>query len=389
MKENNVKILIISGEENYRILQELLKKTTIQLSFLPLNKNTNTFYANIYNRIMEYNDIVFIIDDKDDITSRINLDKILLFIPHTKKNIISIVIDNANLPSELTRYNKISINSNKELDFKKAARQLIYLLTAKKYINYKGNDIVKSKYLVIISIISTIISTIGTFVLSMPNNTLKETTYGLLMWLFIIFMNLYFATVCLILLSKKKNKEIKEEISETNFNKIKSAILMDNIISREKDILQEIKYPIDAIGRMLLNLDDIKEYYTWSQKQAKSSFKFAVIMCVIGIILITLPLLISFFLKLDMYISIITVFGGVIIEFISATALVIYKNSFEQLKHYHKALHEDERFLSSVNLLDKFKSQDQYELMLREIIQSEIKMNILSNTNNDFSNNIK
>lgn len=58
------------------------------------------------------------------------------------------------------------------------------------------------------------------------------------------------------------------------------------------------------------------------------------------------------------------------------TALVVYRNSLSQLNHYHKALHEDERFLSSVNLLGKFSSVEAQDDMLREIIRSEIQMNL-------------
>ena len=42
----------------------------------------------------------------------------------------------------------------------------------------------------------------------------------------------------------------------------------------------------------------------------------------------------------------------------------------------HLPLHEDERFLSSVNLLGKFSSVEAQDDMLREIIRSEIQMNL-------------
>ena len=51
-------------------------------------------------------------------------------------------------------------------------------------------------------------------------------------------------------------------------------------------------------------------------------------------------------------------------------------DSISQLNHYHKALHEDERFLSSVNLLGKFSTVEARDDMLREIIRSEIQMNL-------------
>lgn len=36
---------------------------------------------------------------------------------------------------------------------------------------------------------------------------------------------------------------------------------------------------------------------------------------------------------------------------IAATAIVIYSRSIKQLNYYHKALHENERFLTSINII--------------------------------------
>ena len=60
----------------------------------------------------------------------------------------------------------------------------------------------------------------------------------------------------------------------------------------------------------------------------------------------------------DYYTAIIPVIGGAITEFVAATALVVYQKSISQLNHYHQALHEDQRFLSSVNLIDKFHKEE-------------------------------
>lgn len=68
---------------------------------------------------------------------------------------------------------------------------------------------------------------------------------------------------------------------------------------------------------------------------------------------------------------------------IAGTALVVYRNSLLQLNHYHKALHEDERFLSSVNLLGKFSTVEVQDDMLREIIRSEIQMNLAITQENE------
>ena len=63
--------------------------------------------------------------------------------------------------------------------------------------------------------------------------------------------------------------------------------------------------------------------------------------------------------------------------------MVVYRNSLSQLNHYHKALHEDERFLSSVNLLGKFSTVEAQDDMLREIIRSEIQMNLAVTQENE------
>ena len=133
---------------------------------------------------------------------------------------------------------------------------------------------------------------------------------------------------------------------------------------------------IDALGRMRINLEDIKEFYTWSQKQARAAFSLAIAMCIGGYILLVGAVLFPILFGLSMEMSIIPAIGGAIAEFIAVTALFVYRSSLSQLNHYHKALHEDERFLSSVNLLDKFNSSETSDEMLKEIIRSEIQMNL-------------
>ncbi len=127
---------------------------------------------------------------------------------------------------------------------------------------------------------------------------------------------------------------------------------------------------------MMINLEDIKEFYTWSQKQAKASFVLAVSMCISGFALMIAAIILPIAFKLSFQMSIIPAVGGIITELIAGTALVVYRNSLSQLNHYHKALHEDERFLSSVNLLGRFGTVEAQDDMLREIIRSEIQMNL-------------
>lgn len=110
--------------------------------------------------------------------------------------------------------------------------------------------------------------------------------------------------------------------------------------------------------------------------ESKASFILAVVMCIFGFSLIVIAIILGVMLKLELRMSIIPAISGVVTELIAGTALVVYRHSLLQLNHYHKALHEDERFLSSVNLLGKFSNVRDQDEMLREIIRSEIQMNL-------------
>lgn len=183
---------------------------------------------------------------------------------------------------------------------------------------------------------------------------------------------------------KKRWQEDDDNELESYSRRLKQAIIPDELKEETQDngSYGNTK-EIDALGRMMINLEDIKEFYTWSQKQAKGSFILAVSMCICGFILMVIAVILPITHKQSMEVSIIPAVGGMLTEVIAGTALVVYRNSLSQLNHYHKALHEDERFLSSVNLLGKFNSDTIRDDMLKEIIRSEIQMNILGLQEND------
>ena len=132
----------------------------------------------------------------------------------------------------------------------------------------------------------------------------------------------------------------------------------------------------DVLELMKLNLSNINEYYIWSQKQAKSAFNAAIATCSVGFLLVVAAVLIPI-VKQDFNstISFISFLSGAITEIIGGTIFFVYRKSLAQLNYYHKALHEDQRFLSSVNLINKFHDEGAEDEMLKEIIQSAIDIN--------------
>lgn len=129
----------------------------------------------------------------------------------------------------------------------------------------------------------------------------------------------------------------------------------------------------DIIALMLKNNDEITEYFKISKKQARLSFTFSVIACVLGLVAIVIGVYGIIVLK-NISVAIISLIGGSVSELISGTIFWVHNKSALQLNHYYNALHDNEKFLSAVNIADKL-SAEKRELMLIEIIRCQINKN--------------
>lgn len=139
--------------------------------------------------------------------------------------------------------------------------------------------------------------------------------------------------------------------------------------SKEKDILE----------LMLANMRELKEYYELSKSHARNAFTLAVTMCILGFILFSMAITVG---GIGEHSSWVVSIGGVIIELIAGTSLLVYKNSLTQLNRYYNALHENERFLSMVNLVNKI-SQEKRDDVYIKIIENQI----LISSKNEINNN--
>lgn len=139
---------------------------------------------------------------------------------------------------------------------------------------------------------------------------------------------------------------------------IAEQIITDSNSNEEMDLSTS-----DIMELMLLNMKEIKEYYVLSKTMAKRSFFLAVIMCIFGFAIIAASIITIFVIDISFTQSMIPVIGGAIVEIIAGTSLVVYRKSLEQLNQYYESLHNNERFLSLVNLVDKLtdnKKDDAY-----------------------------
>lgn len=183
----------------------------------------------------------------------------------------------------------------------------------------------------------------------------------------------------------KSQRADEKEDAKTYSDKIQSAIYMDMGYGTNNASSRSTSPKMGVMERMTINLEDIKEYYTWSQKQAKYSFWVAIVLCAVGIALVVIAILLPTSFNQDIAPAIISAVGGAVTELLAGTVLIVYKSSLSQLNHYHRALHEDERFLSSVSLVDKLSSVSKQDEMLEKIIDAELSLN--SAEHNDIKEN--
>lgn len=165
-----------------------------------------------------------------------------------------------------------------------------------------------------------------------------------------------------------RNKEIAQQLGKENFLLGKRIQLPD---------VEEINTePANALSIIQLNLNNMHDYFEWSLIQTKIIFWVAAGSCIVGILLIVLSFVFAVIGKFAVDQAILTSIGGVATELFAGTTLIVYKSSLKQLNFYHKSLHEDQRFLSSVDLLCRFSNDKNRDKMLQTIICSSMQISI-------------
>ena len=77
----------------------------------------------------------------------------------------------------------------------------------------------------------------------------------------------------------------------------------------------------------------------------------------------------SFLWKENLF-ALLTALGGVVVEVIAGTSLLVYKRSLEQLNFYYSSLHDNERFLSLIKISEKTDCKD---VLYTKIVESELE----------------
>ena len=196
----------------------------------------------------------------------------------------------------------------------------------------------------------------------------------------IILLCIIVILIIILLLLKKFKPTIYDKIlniffevddgfdGEKYIEDLRNKIIHSSLIITNK---QEEKNT-DILELMLENMKEIRDYYVISKRQAKNAFSLAISMCILGFIFIAISIILSAILNLSFAISLIPAVAGAIAEVIAGTSLIVYKTSLEQLNNYYESLHNNERFLSLVNLVNKI-SENKQDEVYTNIINVELQ----------------
>lgn len=145
------------------------------------------------------------------------------------------------------------------------------------------------------------------------------------------------------------------------------AELVDKFISDK--LKEEAKKDIFAL--MYKNNQEITEYFKISKYQSKASFYLSIVSCICGLGLVSASIVLVIKNGEAMVIGI-TSLSAAIVEVISGTTLWIHNKSLTQLNHYYESLHENEKFLSAIKLVDNITKEKRDEVYI-EVIKKQIE----------------
>ncbi|MCL2299102.1 MAG: hypothetical protein FWC27_03010, partial [Firmicutes bacterium] len=136
--------------------------------------------------------------------------------------------------------------------------------------------------------------------------------------------------------------------------------------------------PTDILDMMKKDTEETTEHFRISKGEAKKSFNTALVCLALGFPLIMFAVIWGI-VSNNITPTIISAIGGVITEFIAGTALLVRKQSLNQLNHFYDMLRRNQDILVSVNMVEKM-SDDSRDEMYKEIIKRLMSNTVVPST---------
>lgn len=165
----------------------------------------------------------------------------------------------------------------------------------------------------------------------------------------------------------------EDHITDTNSPKNDNAIYQNENISYKEELKNTLgiytsKENSDIIGLMADNLNEIRQFYELTKEQAINAYNLAKNSSIAGIVLIIIAILVAIIFN-NNQIAVATAAGGIIVEVLAGTSLFVYQKTLKQLNYYYASLHNNERFLSLINIVGKTSIKDE---LYSKIVESEL-----------------
>lgn len=137
----------------------------------------------------------------------------------------------------------------------------------------------------------------------------------------------------------------------------------------------------DITDNILLNLNQINEYYTINKSQARSSFRSSVFAIIVGLLTIVGGVWI-FYLQPESNVQLATVstVGGVLAEFIGAAYFVLYNKTMDQANHLHDRLVKMQDTMLAISLCDRLEDNPSRHDAIKQVITALLTREAPSST---------
>ena len=228
-------------------------------------------------------DIILAIIDEESINNVMFNTELQLALMESRKNrnkmLIPIVLDDVDVPVAIEGRLYIKCNSESEEDLEKAKFKIMRVMEHRRYIiktqKLKENKSRTSSMIILTLAIELFAALFVVLLIKDPSFNIgyldDEGIITLLLGLITVTLSITTLFTSYLSIMKRRWQEDEEEEIESYSRRLKRAIVPEESKQgrNNKSGNEETKKEIDALGRMMINLEDIKEFYTWSQKQAK------------------------------------------------------------------------------------------------------------------------
>lgn len=313
------KVYIVAAYNNIQFAEKLLSRIkNIKIVKTELGK-TDDINAQIKKEIYSSDIILTVIDDKFTKNKMLEFELYLAQMSiHENRNklLIPVVLDNAEVPTELEEVLYIPCETGSEEDLNKAQLLIENLVMRSKSLVKQRRTKEKNSRtvsMIILTIAIEMFAVLFVF-LSFQESTANifhagnDNFFSLMLEIMSVMLAIVALFTSYFSIMKKRWQEDDEEELESYSRRLKQAVIPRD--TKEEQQNSAGKKEVDALGRMMINLEDIKEFYTWSQKQAKAAFVLAVSMCILGFGLIIIACALPVAFKLSYQISIIPAIGA-------------------------------------------------------------------------------